>query len=579
MKRTSPYIIGALLYLPIMVHSGILLESAKISVAFDDLTKAPTSVTDKANHDSQSLSVSEAFSLIIDKGVGDITVASSGCTIASAAQSGNKYTVTYVSASNGTITVEYVLGVTGHYLLVRTRFAPSFQEEYAIKRVKTLVFTPAGQATRVVHQHGDGGYSYFLRKPNNGVFCGVQVIPGIPISTNTANPVKLQYGANIKLAGGSAYEAETSFIGCYTRSGHAYSTGLTSLHRCPTSPTGLDDGEAEAALAMVADLAPNRHVAPITVHLNGWQSGITITETSYADQGFRTTLLKARDTLFGPGFYLTSAYPWFGHKERMPGLSPSDTRVPYQQADEMEFLTWLKNNRIKSLLWTVTAHSSINPAEPRYCQNYDIFRLPGHDENCIADDSFMAWLTTITLNEIKKGHEGWSHDEEGASNQYSTYTCAATNHSHISGANVAYGCYYQRKKLWKRLRAECGEDFELWDNRQEADTGPWEWIDLTTAITYGEDSDWNNSPAKVRTCARGRHFYHFCPSWMHQVILYPNQSGPDTDKLMLSALAVSSSYLFGGGVSIPGGSRIKYWLDWARSHANHMRVQSKYLPK
>ena len=245
----------------------------------------------------------------------------------------------------------------------------------------------------------------------------------------------------------------------------------------------------------------------------------------------------------------------------------------------MEFLTWLKHNRIKSLLWTVTAHSSINPAEPRYCQNYDIFRLPGHDENCIADDSFMAWLTTITLNEIKKGHEGWSHDEEGASNQYSTYTCFATNHSHMSGANVAYGCYYQRKKLWKRLRAEFGEDFELWDNRQEADTGPWEWIDLTTAITYGEDSDWNNSPAKVRTCARGRHFYHFCPSWMHQVILYPNQSGPDTDKLMLSALAVSSSYLFGGGVNIPGGSRIKYWLDWARSHANHMRVQSKYLPK
>ena len=90
MKRTSPCVIGALLYLPIMVHSGILLESAEISVAFDDLTKAPTSVTDKANHDSQSLSVSEAFSRIIDKGVGDITVASSGCTIASAAQSGNK---------------------------------------------------------------------------------------------------------------------------------------------------------------------------------------------------------------------------------------------------------------------------------------------------------------------------------------------------------------------------------------------------------------------------------------------------------------------------------------------------------
>jgi hypothetical protein len=579
MKRKSLLAIGTMLYLPIAVHGAVLMESSKFGISFDDITKAPTVITDKANNDAQSISVSEVFSIVINKGAGDITMASSGSTISSALQSANKYTVTYTSASNGTTTVEYSLGASDHFMLKKIRFAPSFAGGYTIKRVKTIVFTASGTATRVVHQHGDGDYSYFLRKANNGFFFGVQVVPGIPISTNNANPIELQYDANIKIPSGAAYDAETSFFGCYTRTGHAYSTGLSSLWRCPTSPTGLDDGEAEAALAMVATLAPNRHTAPITIHLNGWQSGITITESSYADQGFRTTLRTARDSLLGPNFYLTSAYPWFGHKGRMPGLSPSDTCVPYHQADEIEFLTWLKNNSIKSLLWTVTAHASINPAEPRYCQNYEIFHLPNVDENCIADDSFMTWLTKVNINEVKKGHEGWAHDEEGSSNNYSTYTCSATNHSHAGGANVSYCCYYERKKLWKKMRATFGEDFDLWCNRQEADTGPWEWLDLTTVCTYGENSEWNNSPVKVRTCARGRHFYHFCPSWMHQVILYPNQSGSDADKLLLSALAVSSSYLFGDGVNVPNRPRIKYWLDWARAHANHMRVQSIYLPK
>ena len=579
MKRKSLLAIGTMLYLPIAVHGAVLMESSKFGISFDDITKAPTVITDKANNDAQSVSVSEVFSIVINKGAGDITVASSGSTISSALQSANKYTVTYTSASNGTTTVEYSLGASDHFMLKKIRFAPSFSGGYTIKRVKTIVFTASGTATRVVHQHGDGDYSYFLRKANNGFFFGVQVVPGIPISTNAANPIELQYDANIKLIGGSAYDAELTFIGCYTRTGHAYSTGLSSLHRCPTSPTGLDDGEAEAVLTMVGRQAPNRHVAPITVHFNGWQAGITITESSYADQGFKNTLITARDSLFGPGYYFSSAYPWFGHKGRMPGLTPSDTVVPYNQANERDFITWLHNNSIKSLLWISTAHASINPAEPRYCQNYDIFRLPGNDENCIADDSFMTWLEKITINEIKKGHEAFSHDEEGASNNYTTYSCSATNHSHIAGANVSYGCFYERKKLWKLIRATFGEDFELWNNRQEADTGPWEWLDLTTVCTYGENADWNNSPAKVRTCARGRHFYHFCPSWMHQVILYPNQSGSDPDKLMLSALAVSSSYLFGDGINVPGRSRIKYWIDWARSHANYMKIQSKYLPK
>jgi hypothetical protein len=191
----------------------------------------------------------------------------------------------------------------------------------------------------------------------------------------------------------------------------------------------------------------------------------------------------------------------------------------------------------------------------------------------------MKWLTTITINELRKGHDGWSHDEEGDSNRYSTYRCTSTRHSHLPDAIVAYGCFYERKKLWKTMRSQFGEDFELWCNRQEADTGPWEWLDLTTVCTFAENSDWNNTPAKIRFNARARHFYHFCPSWMHQVILDPRQSGPDCDKLMLSALAVSSSYLFGDGVDVPGKDRIKYRLDWARSHAAFMRSQSHYLPQ
>jgi len=579
MLREQLSAVGFLLCLSCAAQAAVTLESSKFRVDFDDVSKTPTSILDKANSDQQAITVSEVFSIVINKGAGDITVASSGSSVASAVQSTSKYTVAYTSASNGTITVEYSLGANDHFMLKKIRFTPSFTGGYTIKRVKTIVFAAPGTATRVVHQHGDGDYSYFLRKANNGFFFGVQVVPGIPISTNSANPIELQYDANINIPGSIAYDAETGFFGCYTRTGHAYSTGLSSLHRCPTSPTGLDDGEAEAGVAMVAALAPNRHVAPITIHLNGWQAGITITESSYADQGFRGLLRTARDSLLGPGFYMESATPWFGHMNRLPGMSPGNTSIPYSGSGETELLAWMHTNDVKSLLWTTTGQASWWAGVTRACQDYEPFRLPGTGQNCIADAAYMAWNAKVTLNEVRKGHDGWGHDEEDEADRYTDYTCSATNHSHIAGANVSYGCFYERKKLWKQMRAEFGEDFELWCNRQEADTGPWEWLDLTSVCTYGENADWNNSPTKIRTCARGRHFYHFCPSWMHQVIIYPKQSGSDLDKLMLSALAVSSSYLFGDGVDVTNRSRVKYWLDWARSHPSYMRAQSKYLPK
>lgn len=552
-----------------------VLESPRIKIEFDDATRAPVAITDKANNDRQALDVAEEFSFIIDGGAGDQTVSASRSRLVSSSRTDCSCTIRYAHTL-GAIDVAYTLAAAEHYVRKSIRFTPSFAETYAIKRVKTWVFTPAGARTRAVHQHGDGGYTYFLRGTNSSLFSAVQVIPGIPIALDSATPVELQYDANIKLAG--PYDAEMSILGCATRSGHAYSTGLRSLHRCPTSPVGLDDGEAEAMVAVMADLAPNRHRDPIVIHFNGWQSGINITEKTYQDPRFKQTLLSAKEML-GPGFYLTAAYPWFGHKERMPGLSPADTRVPYSAAEETDFIQWLHANQIRSLLWTSTAHASINPAEPRYCRAYEPFRLPGTDENCIAHDAFMKWLAMLTINELKKGHDGWSHDEEGQSNRYSTYRCDSNEHSHLAGAIVAYGCYYERKKMWKALRAQFGEDFELWCNRQEIDTGPWEWLDLTTVCSFGENPDWNNSPQKVRYNARARHFYHFCPSWMHQVLLYPRQSGQDIDKLMLSALAVSSNYLFGDGVNVPGRDRIRHWLDWARSHAAFMRSQSQYLPQ
>jgi hypothetical protein len=553
-------------------QAAVIVESAKFRLEFDDASKALIALTDKANNDRQQVSVAQEFSFVVNAGAGDITVSSSNSTIASAGLSQENYVAVFNNAQ-GTVTVTYALGTSGHYAKKSVRFAPSFSGQYSLKRVKTFVFTPAGSATRVAHLHGAGGYTNFLRKANNSFFFAVQAIPAIPISTAAANPIELQYDANINLTG--VYDAETSLMGCCTRTHHT-SPSIPQLHRCPTSSVGLDDGEAEAMVAVMSDMG-HRHSEAIRVHFNGWQAGINITESSYADPAFKKTLLTARDSILGRNYYFTASYPWFGHKARMPGLSPSDTCVPYHDASETDFLAWLHANGIRSLLWTVTAHSSINPAEPRYCQSYEPFHLPRADENCIADATFMSWFAKVNINEIKKGHEGWSHDEEGNSNNYTTYTCSAANHSHVAGANVSYGCFYERKKLWKRLRARFGEDFELWDNRQEIDTGPWEWLDLTSALTYSEFNTENDSPVKERFCARARHYYNFCPSWLHQAIVYPNQSGPDPDKLMLSLLAVARNYLFGDGMNVPSKSRIKYWLDWARSHGDYMG-ESKYLP-
>ncbi len=561
---------------PDTIEPDVTLESPQLKVVFDGRTKALALLGDKANNDQQHLSVSEDFSFLLSRDGLDTTVAASNSTITGAKLSDRNFTVMYGN-SNGAVTVRHTLGQTGHCLRKDITFAPAFSGNYAVKRVKTGVFGTPNNAVRVVHQHGAGAYTYFLRKANNGYFFGVQVIPGIPISTAEGTPVELQYEANIKLLDGEPYDVEPSFFGCYTKTGHAYSK-LPDLHRCPTSPVGLDDGEAEAVLAMVADLAPNRHIAPITIHLNGWQSGITIAESSYQDPAIRKLLLIARDML-GPGFYFESASPWFGHMARLPDLTPSDAVVPYQQPDEKEFLDWMHQNGIKSFLWTPTGQASAWHKVPRYCQTNEEFRLPGNAQNCVADHGFMSWLTRIVVNELKKGHDGWGHDEEGAAVNYTGYTCQSPNHTHPAGANVSYACFRERQTLRKAIRKIFGEDYELNGSRPDADTGIWDALPLTTLCTYGENGNYNDSPLKIRYGARARHFCHFIPSWVHQVPLYTKQPGRDLDKLMLSALAVSSSFILCDGVDFPGQDRVKYWLDWARANGDYMRVQAHYLPQ
>ena len=251
MKQTIR-ICGSLLSCSLLGASAaaaeVALESSQLTVVFDGKTQTPALIRDKINHDQQQIAVSEDFWFGVSKDGADRAVTASNSTIASADLAGPQFTVVYTNPL-GTVTVRHRLGQAGHYLLKTIEFAPAFAGDYALKRVKTMVFTTGDTASRVVHQHGAGAYTYFLRKANSGCFYGVQVIPGIPISTADGAPVELQYEANLKLAHGEPYAAAPSFIGCYAKTGHTAPAKLPAFGRCVTSPVGLDDGEAEAVRA------------------------------------------------------------------------------------------------------------------------------------------------------------------------------------------------------------------------------------------------------------------------------------------------------------------------------------------
>jgi hypothetical protein len=191
------------------------------------------------------------------------------------------------------------------------------------------------------------------------------------------------------------------------------------------------------------------------------------------------------------------------------------------------------------------------------------------------------------MNDLKAGFSGFVSDEPPPGLRY-RLSCNKQDHGHLPG-DVSYAYFFQRRAMFQAMRREFGPDFELQGQRPHMDAGIWDATYLNSLFTFLENP--GLKAETFREWARIRRHYTFVPSYMDQIMVQPGFE--PVDYAMLSALAVSSNYLFiapirkehlkeakaisasstrmaRGLAEFKERERVRFWLDWARQNREYM---------
>lgn len=482
------------------------------------------------------------------------------------------------------IRVTYRLQPGHHFLEKRVLLRHRGSRPFALKRISLGRWTPAAPPIRF--QHGQC-LTFFLRLGKGSFFFGVRT----PFEENTAGDVDLAYPVRMIFPAGSDYEAEPAYWGVCRLTGRYAPKAPRKIKESVLSEWPADLGESEAMLRMVRELAPPR--GGITVVYNGYQGGLYLGDYGGSDGVLQArrdvAVLRLVRELLGPAMVQPAA-PFFGAYLAAAKLTAEDQRLSGPEG-RRKLLDWMSAQGLTPMHWASlkAVHGWLKPRLGPYCPNRPDWQA-GKDANCAADPAYMEWFTQIVLNDIKTGFAGFVSDEPPPGLRY-RLCCEKPGHAHLPG-DVSYAYFYRRREMFRRFREVLGPRFELQGQRPHMDAGIWDGIYLNSVFTFLEDP--GISADTTRLWSRMRRHYSFLPSYMDQILIQPGFE--PVDYTMLSALAVSSNYLFiapsskeklkahtqailkdnrvmaEGLSSFPEQDRrrVRFWLDWARQHHEYM---------
>ncbi len=579
------------------------MKSTKLEVRFDATTHEPSELVNLETGDRLALVSESAFRLEFYRIGKDIATLAEDiqqqkavllaldardCQVTGSTQTtspdGAIIQTTVYDGAQGRVTVNYSMGRDDHFIQKEIRFDPSFPEPYLLWRVEAQRFRLGDKPKEYVPFVHGCCLTHFLRGEKSGFFLGVQVPTQVPLfgKNRKVLPVpkelyldydgtnSIAYHVNFRFPAKQTYISERVFGGCYRLTGRLVPDAPSNVSKGRggsidrQSPIPPDIGESEAMLAMVRKLAiPGPQGIHVT--LNGWDSGLT--QTGYGldvdpkrieqDKG----ILTAAKEWLGD-FEVTLGGTWGGLDHEIAKLMPEDVAPP-QTPGAANILDWARGQNIGVNLWTT--HSGPNPWTKlnSFCPQHVAWQNGA--STCPANREYMRWHINLVTSLIRRGYSSYAEDEHFV--LQGEVNCNSTAHDHLPG-NCNYGWYRLRHELYQTLRKEFGKEFPIHGYRPQMDLGIWECLQVNNIFTLHDDVPIGGD--RIRNWSRIRHYYHFFPSYMDQALI-KNQF---TDYDMLSALAVSSTYLFIGKPN----ATAKKWLTWAREHPEHMQGQSIFLP-
>lgn len=491
------------------------------------------------------------------------------------------------------ISVSYRLGPDDHFLDKVLKIRPRGNASYTLKHVSMGKWRQAADSgTLVPFPHGQC-LTYFLRRPGAGFFFGVRT-PFDDAPKENAVEVDLSYRVGIIFPPGTTYEAEPAYFGVYRPIGRCAPPVPARIKESVLSQIPPDAGESEAMLRMVKKLAPPR--GGLTLTYCGYQGGLYYGDYGEPDGMARVEedkeTLRLVHEMLGPCI-VQAAGPFFGAFRDAMRLSTNDQRLPATPARQ-ELVDWINANGMTAMHWAclkaVHGYDMMKPRLGPYCPDHPEWHADQY-ANCTAHPDYMNWFTKLLSNDIKAGYAGFFSDEPGPGLRYQL-RCEKSDHPHLPG-DVSYAYFYRRREFFRTLRRTFGEQFELQGQRPHMDAGIWDATYLNSLFTFLENP--GLKAETFRLWSRMRRCYSFVPSYLDQIMVQPGFE--PVDHTMLSALAVSSNYLFIApsakeklkahkhAVDVndhrvlatalrefpaPDRQRVRFWLDWARQHAAYM---------
>jgi hypothetical protein len=398
-----------------------------------------------------------------------------------------------------------------------------------------------------------------------------------PAGTNA-----LAYDVNFRFA--EPYVSEKVFWGCYGRTG-IMAPEVRLPFPCETRLSGVapDTGESGAMLAMVMRLTSD-HPRTFQIKMNGWSTGLNRDgySSTHELEKDKPVMLEAKKNF---GLYeIVPASSWGGLQNEISKLGPSAIEPPTNAVVD-QLLLFARQNDFSVMSWASQGGPDPWKNLNEYCPGWKAWQCPGQQVTCPANRDFFKWFTHLVVGQDRQGFSNYGEDE-GAVIQRGRIHCTSDEHDHLPG-DASYGWFRMRRELFQRLRTEFGKDFQIDFYRPGQDLGIWECLPCTNRFTMDEFVAPSPEQAKrIRYWSRIRHYYDFTPSYMDQALISGvNGNGQMDDRaftvpesyddgVMLSALAVSSTFLFYGS----GNETTKKWIDWARAHSDYMRAQSIFLP-
>ena len=427
--------------------------------------------------------------------------------------------------------------------------------------------------------------------------------------------VVLTYPVNMKFEAGSSYALEKTYWGTCKLSGQFTPEmqqlaegclpgisedvdGMPFIKESRLSNILLDVNESEAMLEMVRKLAlPPRK--DITVSYAGWKGGLSYLD--FEEPGSKKRMKEDKKTLVMVKRMLGSCYvsfasTWYGAYRSVSRLGPQDESLS-PPSGRKDFIRWMNSKGLKPLHFCSLkrVHGWLKGGDADrfnpYCREFDQWK-GNPKENCPANPAFVKWLSSILISDLKNGFRGFMSDEPGPTVPRYSFACPYGNHLHLPG-NVSYAYFFRYRRLFDKLRDTLGPEFQLQAQRPQMDLGIWSALNVNTLFTFVESE--GKSADMIRLWARMRRSISFVPSYLDQIMVQPGLE--PTDHVMLSALAVSSNYIFTAPVRPDGleefsrgvkqrdhrplmegirkfprkeKKRVRFWLDWARKNREYM---------